>query len=57
MCHSENRHGDKQNKNRWRMQNRGHHSDNRCCGELNKNRWSKSCTCNGDKQNIGDVYS
>ena len=50
MCHSENRHGDKQNKNR------GHHSDNRCCGKLNKNRWSKSCTSNGDK-NIGDVYS
>ena len=29
MCHSENRHGNKQNKNRCGLQDCGHHSENR----------------------------
>ena len=30
MCHSENRYGDKQNKNRWMFVDYGHFSENRC---------------------------
>ena len=32
-----NRYGDKQNKNRWGMQNREHHSKNKYCDEQNMN--------------------
>ena len=39
MCHSENRYDDKQNKNRWGLQNCGHHLENRYDDKQNKNRW------------------
>lgn len=38
MCHSENRYGDKQSKNRWCLQDCGHHLQNKHI-DNRENRW------------------
>ena len=39
MCHSENKYGDKQNKNRWGLQNCEHYLENRYGEKQNKKQW------------------